>query len=214
MAILISKVFSGEISGAKRQRVGKIRKIIPHDVIWKLITKLGGSRNFRDRFPRTAWRLRVNPEFEGAKRPRFESELSRIDGAARDKNGGRGLGRGLGEPSDFFLQNRIRHGAIWCMLYIEIAWSSIVVVVATTDAASQQATTPPPVPITAAAAAVPAAAPCCPLLPSAAPVCCCRCCWNRTRVDLWTSDVFQTAETRPSFLTCCKLPIHSYSGFI
>ena len=34
---------------------------------------------------------------EGAKRPRIEGE-ARIEGKAREKAGGRGLGRGLGEP--------------------------------------------------------------------------------------------------------------------
>ena len=35
--------------------------------------------------------------FQGAKRPRIEGE-ARTEGEAREKNGGRGLGRGLGEP--------------------------------------------------------------------------------------------------------------------
>ena len=46
---------------------------------------------------RSARASRAKASVEGAERPRIEGE-ARTEGEAREKIGGRGLGRGLGEP--------------------------------------------------------------------------------------------------------------------
>ena len=57
---------------------------------------------------------------EGAKRPRIEGE-ARNEGEARDISGGRGLGRGLGEPLPRkFLKIKTLNRSFWCIVDTKI----------------------------------------------------------------------------------------------
>ena len=90
---------------------------------------------------------------EGAKRPRFQA---RIEGISRDKIGGGVWGGGSLSPPEIFCKIESEMvQSVWCILYIEIAWSSTLFNMPF-RCCYTAATTAPPVPITAATAARPA----------------------------------------------------------